>query len=84
LILDDDEHHGRAKLVASKDALPVQVGCHGMAQFVETLSYTSYANLWNLPIAHAGLYGGVKNFWNFGFEKKRKGEPLRWHMIEGL
>jgi hypothetical protein len=80
--LSDAEQRGRARLVEDGQATAQQVGCHGFAQIVKELTYTSYTNLWNLPIAHATLFGVVKAYWNLVLQARKKGEARQWYMME--
>ena len=54
---------------------PRQLGDHGLSPFVEQLGYTDANNLWLVPIAHASLFGIVKNFWE-ALLAKGKGKHL--------
>jgi hypothetical protein len=62
--LDSKEQLVRAQLVEGQRVKPSQIGCHGMAQIVKELPYTSYVDLWILPVDHAALFGVVKGFWH--------------------
>jgi len=52
----------RGRRAESGEVLPKHIGCFGRSIFVKELDYVDSNNIWVAPIAHAGLYGVVKNF----------------------
>lgn len=49
------------------------VGAHGQSIFLTWLPYADANNLWVVPVAHASLFGVVKDFWNAMLATKKKG-----------
>jgi hypothetical protein len=60
LLLSDKAQEARAELVELGLGDPKKEGCHGESVICKELRYTSYNNLWLLPLAHALLYGIIK------------------------
>lgn len=53
----------RASYAAGRD-LCKRVGCHGRDSISKTLRYVDLTNLWVLPVAHASLFGVMRDFWD--------------------
>ena len=54
-------------------ATPDEVGCHGMPALLMELPYVDLSTLFVVPVAHAVLYGLVKDFLNIIFGPLPKG-----------
>ena len=48
-------------------------GVHSTSRFLSSLPYTNANNLWVIPIAHALLYGAVKDFWKYLLAPQKAG-----------
>lgn len=76
----------RANLVEGKDAdgnevepaHPSDMGCSGTSPFAKHLDYN---NLFVVPIAHAGLCGAVKDFWQLVLGTATQGQPTPWYLL---
>lgn len=56
-------------------------GCHGTSPLVKHLDYVDYCNVWLVPIAHAFLFGLVKDFWSLLLSKSKRGEAVPWYQL---
>lgn len=63
--LDHDAHMQRAQIVDAKLRQPSAVGCHGLSVVIKELKYTSYPDTFPVPVPHAGMLGGCKDFWSY-------------------
>ena len=61
----------RAQVVEAGDREPRQFGLHGLSEFIRQLPYTDPNNLWVMPMAHAALFGVVKDFWDLMLAPKK-------------
>lgn len=78
LQLTHADHEARALQAEAKEVKDNILGCHGVSLIPHVLKYVDYNNLWNVPIAHALLYGVVKGFvvWALRpLKKPKKGDP---------
>lgn len=80
-VLTHEQQCARARAVDADRALPTDVGSHGTSPFVSKLKYVHYNNLFVVPVAHAGLLGVVKDFWNHVLSTTGRGEPTIWFTI---
>lgn len=55
-------------------------GCTGVSMVVRELTYIDYTTVFVLPLAHAFLYGILKNFWNMLLSPVGTHE---WYVISG-
>lgn len=55
---------------------PREAGLYALSPSIEDLAYVDAMNLWPVPIAQAGLYGVLKDFWNAMFAKGQGEETL--------
>lgn len=60
LYLSDEQQLARAVEVEAGSIQPNVAGCRGVSIVCKMLPYVSYNNLWIIPVAHALLYGLVK------------------------
>jgi hypothetical protein len=79
--LSHNQQCDRARAVDAQQALPNDVGSHGMSPFVRELDYVEYNNLFVVPIAHAGLLGVVKDFWYHVLKVSGKSASAEWFSI---
>jgi hypothetical protein len=80
IVLSHVAQLARAIVVDGGGHLPTDQGCHGTSPFVEALDYVDYNNLFVVPIAHAGLLGVVKDFWNHVLQV---GKSAEWYTVCG-
>lgn len=66
----------RAAAVDRGLVTPANYGTHGSSKLLTALPYLDANNVWVIPIAHALLYGVVKDFWNLLLVDKKVGAPL--------
>lgn len=81
VLMTDERQHERAAAVGRNEYQPNQVGCHGRSPVIEALPYTSYTNLWVLPIGHALLFGVIKDFLGLLLQKGKNGSERPWYSI---
>jgi hypothetical protein len=62
LSLTDEAQMSRARRVEEGIGDKKTEGCRGVSIIPSTLGYVSYNDIWLLPVAHAFLYGVVKDF----------------------
>ena len=83
LMLTDAEQRARASAMDSL-ARPQNYsvfGCHETSQLVRHLHYVDYNNVWLVPIAHAFLFGLVKDFWHLLLSSTKRGEIAPWYEL---
>lgn len=57
------------------------MGCLGCSPFLRELEYCDYNNLFVVPIAHAGLCGAVKDFWQCVLGTSARGQTAPWYQM---
>ena len=57
-------HLARAAHSKNNSMAPRELRLHGLSPFLQQLAHTDATSLWVVPIAYAGLFGVVKNFWD--------------------
>ena len=83
LILSDAEQRARAAAmdtIARPQDFSV-FGCHETSPLVKHLSYVHYCNVWLVPIAHAFLFGLVKDFWKLLLSTSKRGQAVPWYQL---
>jgi hypothetical protein len=76
--LTHEDHVERAAMVDRGEVQPRQVGCHGTCCILTALPYVDMANLYVAPIAHAGLHGAGRDYWNMVLEDP--GDEPPWYL----
>lgn len=79
--LTHDDMVARGHAVEAGERKASDVGAKGTAPIVKQLSYVHAVNIWTLPVAHALLYGIVKDFWNRVLATVPRGQERPWYVM---